>query len=1622
MKMKNYISLIIFIFLVQTTYAQPANDNCSGAINIGALPNPGPCVGGLQNGNPTTLAGTTNGATAGSPFIYQSGCQGSAPTMNSPSNDVWYQFTATGTTVNINVSGFPNANIALWSGTCGALNGYACSIANGGGNGSLVATQIQIGNTYYISIGGNTPTQTSNFSLSVDNDIDCNNCLTASNITVNPQPINGAYQPGQVVNFCYQLTGWEIQNTNWFHGVQITMGSGWTGTISNTTVPTACQGSGSWGFYSGGIGVVNGTNWGPGFYFETTAGQNNPVNNYGDNCEGTNLNWTFCFSLTVAAGCSPGSNLNVTINTSGDGESGSWTSAGCSGDYPTYFNAVGSCCAPTMNSTSTCAGQSAGTATATPVGTSGPYTYSWSPSGGTNATASNLSAGNYTVTVVDANNCSITNSVTVSADPTPTSFAGNDVSICSGQSATIGTNSTAGHTYSWSPATGLSSTTISNPTITLTNLGNAPIFSNYTVTTTNTATGCSSTDVIQVVTNPIPAMTSTDSLTKCSGDPVDLFFGSTVPSTYTWVATPNPNVLGESTFNQISNVLDDVIINNTSTAKDVVYTVFPTSTAGCTGASQTVVITVQPSPNLSATPETICAGDTATLTAIGTPSGGYFIWNGAGNTSSYQVSPLVTTTYSVVYSLNGCLSKPEDIDVTVNPIPTVSVADQDLCLGDSLNLVASGSPAGGSYQWTNGPATANYMVSPNSNTSYEVTYTLNNCVSPSDTTTISVYAVPTISSNSGTICTGDSILLSGVADLPGGVFQWAGGPSQANQTVSPLFTTIYTLNYSLNGCPSDPSYSTVIVNSRPTVNASDGVICQGDSIKLTATSNLNGGIYQWTNGPSLADYTVSPSGNTTYSVIYTYNGCTSDLSYSTVSVNPIPTILLNSPEICFGESATLIASGSPIGGNYKWINGPTTPNYTVSPNDTTQYAITYTLNNCTSDTVITEVIVNPIPSQPITNPIFYCINDTSNPLTATADAGHELIWYGLDSTGGTASSTAPIPNTTAIDTFIYYVSQFNTNTGCESPRVNIEVIIYDLPTPPTVTNIAYCLNNQAAPLTATPLPGFELVWFGTAETGGTASPDAPIPSTNSIGTTSYYVAQINPNTGCISPRARIDVLINSTPNLIISNPTPICYPSTVNITHPTITNGTSGGGILSYWNDIVGTIELLEPNQISESGTYYIKSTLGTGCVDIKPVEVVIHSLPQLTINAPEPICDGETINLTDEMYITTNASGNTYSYWNDSLGLSPLTSPESVSSTGIYYIQIKSEFGCSTLDQIEVIVHPLPNVYAGEDTILCAGNSIVLNGSGASSYSWNQSIFNGVTFTPDTNLTYTVTGTSPEGCSAQDSLSIIIESLPEVTFSADVKIGCSPLTVNFTNDTPNMENCLWEFSNGTTASGCGTISATFEEPGCYDVQLTTSSENGCSSSAGKIKMICVEADPIAAFFADPYEMDNFSTTSTMQNMSTGAYSYYWNFGDYTSSIEFEPVHEFPSEEGGSYTITLTAFSPFGCESIATQVITIKEQLIFYVPNSFSPDGNDINDFFTAKFFSGYDPTEFTLYIFDRWGELIFESHDPNIGWKGDYNLSNKKAQDGTYTWKIVYKTKLKDEAQTAIGHVNLLR
>ena len=268
----------------------------------------------------------------------------------------------------------------------------------------------------------------------------------------------------------------------------------------------------------------------------------------------------------------------------------------------------------------------------------------------------------------------------------------------------------------------------------------------------------------------------------------------------------------------------------------------------------------------------------------------------------------------------------------------------------------------------------------------------------------------------------------------------------------------------------------------------------------------------------------------------------------------------------------------------------------------------------------------------------------------------------------------------------------------------------------------------------------------------------------------------------------------------------------------------------------------------------------------------------------------------------------------------------------------------------------------------------------------------------------------------------------PIVDFSYDPPSGCAPLTVNFTNLSQFAEpdKYQWEFGQGQATSKAINPTYTYFEPGKYTVSLSASNATGTVVNETKEMIIEVFPRPSAQFDIKPRLVYIPGGILYTKNQSLQATNYEWDFGDGTISLSPEPQHIY--KEVGKYDIQLVAYNQFGCadttklESIVN--VEIGGQVL--IPNAFSPNlsgatgGNDQsngkNDVFLPI---TRGVVEFEMMIFNRWGELMFRSTDPNIGWDGYYN--GKLCQQDVYMYKLSVSYE-NGERIVRVGDVNLIR
>ncbi|MDD3875619.1 MAG: PKD domain-containing protein [Bacteroidales bacterium] len=337
-------------------------------------------------------------------------------------------------------------------------------------------------------------------------------------------------------------------------------------------------------------------------------------------------------------------------------------------------------------------------------------------------------------------------------------------------------------------------------------------------------------------------------------------------------------------------------------------------------------------------------------------------------------------------------------------------------------------------------------------------------------------------------------------------------------------------------------------------------------------------------------------------------------------------------------------------------------------------------------------------------------------------------------------------------------------------------------------------------------------------------------------------------------------------------------------------------------------------------------------------------------------------------------------------------------------------------------------------DTTVCRGNSIVLSANGGQTYLWapaatlNNAQTESPIATPINNTTYTVNILDSNGCSASNSVVVSVEDVPDIDFVPDDTSGCKPLKINFLSMTTfNLNQYNWDFGNPSAGwpnnSQMPHPSYTYNTPGTYSVSLTVTSAAGCTNQITYPDLIKVFPQPEASFYHLPREGDSENMLFSFIDESTNASLWHWNFGDIASDVDNvsdlqNPQHQY--NQTGVYEVWLNVTSPDGCIDSSSRDIIIRGEFTLYVPNAFTPNLDGQNEFF-MPYGIELNNNKFLMYIFNRWGELVFMTEDVNDPWYGDVMKTGVKAPQDVYVWIIFTQNSIIGR-QKYVGHVSLIR
>ena len=881
--------------------------------------------------------------------------------------------------------------------------------------------------------------------------------------------------------------------------------------------------------------------------------------------------------------------------------------------------------------------------TFTGSGSTPPYTFNYTINDGTNNTpntvtttgaassitvpASTGTAGifTYTLTSVAVGSCSNNVNgqsaiVTVNANVLPTFTAVPD--YCNGASIpvlpTTSNNNGGGIAGTWSP-------TINNVAV-----GAAAVQTSYTFTPTAGAGICATQTTLSITVHPNTTPTFTQLGPYCqNGTPASL------PAT-----SNNGSIAGSWS----PAIIATAAVGNTT------YNFTPTSVATptcATGATMTISIAPLPSATISGT-TTVCqsaAQPNITFTGSGsTPpyTFNYTINDGTNNTpntvtttgaaSSITVPASTGTAGIFTYTLTSvavgsCSNNVngQSAIVTVNAIPVLDIQDQSICGGSLTTIIGNATPTGGVYTWSGGVIPPNYQnnqitLSPTTTTTYQVSYSLNNCFS-NDNFTVTVIQNPTASVLNDTICLGQSTTL--LANPNGASYNWSGSnittPTTLQQiTVNPTSTTTYTVVTQIGSCPTSTATATVVVNPIPTVQAAPPqTICNGQTVTIGTNTSGPNGTYAWNPSGTNASLTVSPTlanptlqQTFTYSVVYTLNGCPSAPSSATVTVNPKPTISVNSLNICSGASDTIEANPNLPGGTYYWSTGITglldssiIVSQITNPSNqitTFNYSAWYVLNGCSSDTIPSVVTVSPIPVLTTANPLPICSGNAVNGqplniLLTSNTAGSTFSWSASANPNVTGESTTAQATNTINDLLII------------TPTPGIETVDYNV-----INSFNGCSNTFQLSVVVNPAPFINTINDIICSGGSFDTIPNPIASGNFIPSGTTYSWSVAANNSVLNETGSV----NQNPNIFNSGP----------LTSSSITNTTLAYSVIPTSGNCIGSTFNLN---ITVTPTPSISNQLGSICSGNFPTITALPGdvIPPTTLYTWSIVADNPNIN-----------------------------------------------------------------------------------------------------------------------------------------------------------------------------------------------------------------------------------------------------------------------------------------------------------------------------------------------------------------------------------------------------------
>ena len=845
-----------------------------------------------------------------------------------------------------------------------------------------------------------------------------------------------------------------------------------------------------------------------------------------------------------------------------------------------------------------------------------------------------------------------------------------------------------------------------------------------------------------------------------------------------------------------------------------------------------------------------------------------------------------------------------------------------------------------------------------------------------------------------------------------------------------------------NECINEPTQLTMTIASTPATcgqNNADITITAANGTPGYQYSNDGGTNFQAGNnftGLAVANYTL---------VVEDANGCQIDSLYTTVADDQpqIDNIVSNDP-LCFGSTdgdITITSSGG-VGAHQYSIDNGVTFQASATFNglgDGVYPAVVQDANGCEVTTQITltqpaQLNLASVPTD------LLCNNDFTGELQLSATGGTSPYQFSTDN--GTSFQGGGTFSFIAAGTYNLVVEDAN---GCQ--ETGTETV--NEPAPLTWNTFTLtdeiCFGDCQGTVTTVVnggTAGYTYNWSGNIASN--ASPDATgvCAGTYSVTVEDANGCQLDSNNFVIGQPAQMYIDGITTTDVLCNTAQPYPSGNSGTITVNNVVNGTApyqysiDGGATFQGSNQFGTA-VIGGGSIT-AGNYDIVVQDANGCEAIS--NTTIYEPMLLTVAAPSnwPACYGETVT------VQSFANGGTQPYgfqWTDDQG-SPAVNQNifnvTVFDTVLYTVDVTDANGCTATDSYTIMPSPSLEIDPSLDQMICLGDSADLSVTATGgelidfgsylgySYSWDTGdpadTLDNVTVSPSVPTTYTVTVTDQCGQVVDTTINVGIHPDPVVDI-LNMQYGCVPDTLDFdmsANVLPGY-SIFWDFGNGQTSTDPSPQDIIYNMAGTYDVTVTITSDQGCEITETTVGAVEINEPPVPGFYWEPNDPTVLDPTIQIVDISQNADTYTYTFGGYGSSNQAEPSITFPVDEETEIEVCQYIVSVDNCAAEICLPVTINEIVLFYVPNVITPDGDLYNEVFRPVFTSGVDPFDYHLTIFNRWGEIIFESYNYDTGWNGHYG-DGGLVPDGVYIWQIEFGEKLTDKKQTHRGHVTVLK